>query len=249
MNMMRCLILGCTEAKRDASGSLPALERYNGPTFQVVRRFLREAGPQLKDVDIYVLSAEYGLISVDKPIADYDRRMTTARAAELRPEVSKRLREILSQGYDEVFVSLSQVYLEAVGSLDALGSDGARVIVSRAAMGRRLTELKRWLYHLPDEPLAPERSEPTVRGTGQATLCGQRIAATTDEVVTLARQALADGLGKPRNFRSWYALVDGEKVSTKWLVSLLLGLDVSEFQASEARRVLGQLGVDVYHDG
>jgi len=246
--MARCLILSCTQAKRSDDGLLPALERYDGPTFRVVRRFLAEADPALRDVDVYVLSARYGLIAADQRIADYDQRMTPARAAELRPQVLARLQEILSQGYAEVFFSLGRSYLQAVNGFDALVPAGTRVTVSRAAAGRRLTELKRWLYCLPEGALASERPKRQVRVTGQATLRGQRIEATPEEVLALARQALAEGRGNPRNFRDWYALVDGERVSTKWLVSLLLGLDVSEFQASEARRVLRQLGIPVCHD-
>jgi len=247
--MTRCLILSCSQAKRSDDGLLPALERYNGPAFRVVRRFLAKADPSLCDVDVYVLSARYGLIAADVPIADYDQRMTTPRAAELRPQVLARLREILDQGYAEVFLSLGHSYLQAVEGFKALVPDGTRVTVSRAAAGRRLTELKRWLYRLPEGASAPERPERSARVTGHATLKGRRIEATPEEVLALARQALAQGRGNPRRFRSWYTLVDGEKVSTKWLVSLLSGLDASEFQASEARRVLGQLGIAVYHNG
>lgn len=246
--MTRCLILSCTQAKRGDERPLPALERYDGPAFRVVRRFLREADPALRDVDVYALSARYGLISANQRIADYDQRMTPARAAELRPEVLSRLREILSQDYDEVFLSLSQSYLQAVNGFEALVPMSTHSTVSRAAAGRRLTELKCWLYRLPEGTSASERPERRVRVTGQATLRGQQIEAAPEEVLALARQALAEGHGDPRNFRDWYALVGGERVSTKWLVSLLSGLDVSEFQASEARRVLGQLGIAVYHD-
>jgi len=246
--MARCLILGCSEAKRSGNEPLPALERYNGPTFRVVRRFLADADPALHDVDTYVLSAQYGLITAGECIADYDQRMTTMRAAELRPKVVSQLQEILSRGHTEVFVSLSQLYLEAVDGFDTLAPNGTDVIFSRAAMGRRLTELKRWLYRLPEGRLAAERSKRHVHITGRATLRGQKIEATTEEVLALARQALADGRGAPYNFRSWYTLVDEERVSTKWLASLLSGLAVSEFQASEARRVLKQLGIKVYHD-
>ena len=247
--MTRCLILGCTEAKRHDDGELSALERYNGPTFQVLRRFLEEAESELKDVDVYVLSAKHGLIAADEPIESYDRRMTPARAIELRPGVSDRLREILSKRFDEVFISLSQLYLQTLDGFEALVPDETEVTISQASMGRRLTELKRWLYQLPEGAIASEREESTVRVSGQATLRGQEIEATAKEVRTQAQRALADGHGKPHNFRSWYALVDGERVSTKWLASLLSGLEVSEFQSSEARRVLRQLGVEVYHDG
>ena len=246
--MTRCLILSCTQAKRSDDGLLPALERYDGPTFRVVRRFLADADPVLRDVDVYVLSARYNLIIAGQRIANYDQRITPTRAAELRPQALARLQEILSQGYAEVFLSLSRSYLQAVNGFEALVPDDTQVTVSRAAAGRRLTELKRWLYHLPEEALAAERSKRQTRVTGRATLRGQQIEVTLEDVLALARQARVEGRGDPHNFRDWHALVDGEKVSTKWLVSLLSGLDVSEFQASEARRVLGQLGVAVYHD-
>lgn len=247
--MARCLILSCTQAKRSDVGFLPALERYEGPPFRVVRRFLAQADPALRDVAVYVLSARYGLIAGHTPIEDYDRRMTPARAAELRPEALARLKEVLGQGYAEIFLSLGGVYLQAVEGFQAYVPAGTAVIVSRATAGRRLTELKRWLYRLPEGGVLSEPPERAVHVTGRAILKGRPIEMSLEKVLALARQALAEGRGEPHNFRDWYTVVDGEKVNTKWLVSLLSGLTVSEFQASEARRVLRQLGIAVYHDG
>jgi hypothetical protein len=240
------LILSCSQVKRDGKEAMPALERYDGPAFRVVRRFLTETDPVLRDVDIYVLSAQYGLIPATEPITNYDRRMTSAWAVELCSAVVNKLRGILERGYTELFLSLGRTYLEAMDGFVAVVPEATQVIVSQAAAGRRLTELKRWLYRLPDGALAPKAK--TVRVTGKAILRGRQIEASVEDVLALARQALAEGRGKPRNFRDWYVIVDGERVSTKWLVSLLAGLEVSEFQASEARRVLGQLGVLIHHD-
>ncbi len=247
--MTRCLILSCSRAKREDPLPLPAVERYDGPAFRVVRQFLREADSTLRDVDVFVLSARHGLIAATTPIHNYDQRMTPARAVELRPQVLERLQELLQPEYAEVFLSLGRSYLRAVEGFDDLVPDGTRVIVSRAPVGKRLAELKRWLYRLPEGTPGPRREERPVLAVGYATLRGQRIEATAEEVLALARQALAEGRGDPWNFRGWYTLVDGEKVSTKWLVSLLSGLPVSAFQASEARRVLRRLGVPVYFDG
>jgi hypothetical protein len=36
------LILACSRRKRPDEGLLPAIERYDGPAFRVLRRFLRE---------------------------------------------------------------------------------------------------------------------------------------------------------------------------------------------------------------
>jgi hypothetical protein len=38
----RMLILACSRRKRPDEGLLPAIERYDGPAFRMVRRFLRE---------------------------------------------------------------------------------------------------------------------------------------------------------------------------------------------------------------
>ena len=86
-----------------------------------------------------------------------------------------------------------------------------------------------------------------IKTTGRAVLKSKVIEATPDQVMELARKSLADANGSPFNFRDWYTIVDGQKVSPKWLVSLLSGLDVSGFQASDARRVLAQLGISTKH--
>ena len=38
----RLLIISCSRRKNPASKKLPAIERYDGPIFQVLRKFLRE---------------------------------------------------------------------------------------------------------------------------------------------------------------------------------------------------------------
>ncbi len=246
----RCLILSCSQSKNPARGLLPAIERYDGPAFRVVRRFLRTTPSGMREVDVYVLSAKYGLIAAPTMIHDYDQRMTPARAMELRPLVLDRLREVLQYGYTEMFFSLSRPYLRAIEGFEALVPKGLRIIVSISPMGKRLTDLKCWLHRSSGEDSSHlHTKEYSLRVSGRATLKGRQIEATAGEVLQQARRALLEGYGNPQNFREWYVLVDGEKVSTKWIVSLLSGLPVSAFQASEARRVLGQLGVPVYRDG
>lgn len=59
--MTRMLLIGCSKAKVEGEDPLPAIERYDGPLFRVVRRFLREGPESLQDVVIYVLSAKHVL--------------------------------------------------------------------------------------------------------------------------------------------------------------------------------------------
>src|ERR687889_181325 len=90
----RMLILACSRRKRSDERLLPAIERYDGPAFRVLRRFLREGSANAQSV--LILSAEYGLIAHNLRIAAYDRVMTPARARELRPLILAKLNRIFS---------------------------------------------------------------------------------------------------------------------------------------------------------
>src|SRR2546430_68654 len=89
----RLLLLSCSQRKLGTPGKILALQRYDGPAFRVVRRYLRESeDPALH---ICVLSAEHGLIASGERIADYDRKMDAERAAELRESSLATLEAIL----------------------------------------------------------------------------------------------------------------------------------------------------------
>ena len=111
----RCLIVGCSRTKVDSPQPLSAIQRYDGPAFRVIRRYLSQAPEGMQDVDIFVLSAEFGLISAETQISSYDRLMTAARAAELRPSVLEAVRvQICPQSYTEVFLSMGKAYVQAM---------------------------------------------------------------------------------------------------------------------------------------
>ena len=112
---MRLLMLGCSERKVGTCGRLPAFQRYDGPAYRVYRKFLRDDSDADSSVDLYVLSAKYGLISGDILIPDYDLRMTQERAAQLKPAVKRSLALIFTlHRYDEIFVSMGKVYREVI---------------------------------------------------------------------------------------------------------------------------------------
>ncbi len=94
----RLLILSCSRRKRLDPGLLSAVERYDGPMFRVLRKFVRECASEAQYLAVFILSAEFGLIPGSKPIPDYDRRMTPHRAAELQPQVLAELGRILKIG-------------------------------------------------------------------------------------------------------------------------------------------------------
>ena len=91
---------------------MPALERYDGPMYQSLRKFLRgNQWPQT--VSIAVLSAKHGLFGILKGIENYDVRMDSATAAERAPGCAKILEE-WARNHDVFHLSLGKDYLPAV---------------------------------------------------------------------------------------------------------------------------------------
>ena len=129
-------------------------------------------------------------------------------------------------------------------------SPAAKVIVSSASAGIKLTELKNWLYGVKFKSQGREREPflPAKPGANGRTvqIRGQQIIMSHKEIMQVARRALAKDKDRAHAFQSWYTLVGKERVSTKWLVSQLTGLAVSEFVADEARRILRELGLPLY---
>jgi Family of unknown function (DUF6884) len=142
--MNRLLIVACSKRKKPTNKQMPAIERYDGPAFRVLRKYLREQqGPVPR---VLILSGKYGLIDAVTPIRDYDFRMTPATADGLRPAVLKRLRQVLRAGpIRSVGVCLGRDYSQAVEGLEAQLPEGATVEVIGGGLGQRLTRLREWL--------------------------------------------------------------------------------------------------------
>jgi hypothetical protein len=149
--MADLLLLSCGARKRADAGVLPAIERYTGPRYQVLRRYLRAQPASAPAVAI--LLAEFGLLHACEPIPWYDRRMTPARAAELRPAVLARLRQLLqSAPYDELCICAGSTYMASLSGYEALLPVGVHVRQLSGPPGKQLRTLKEWLYARPGAP-------------------------------------------------------------------------------------------------
>lgn len=247
----RCLIVGCSRTKVDSPQPLPAIQRYDGPAFRVIRRYLSHAPEGVKDVGIFVLSAEFGLIAAETEISSYDRLMTTARAAELRPSVLQAAQaDICPRYYAEVFLSMGKTYLEALKGLEVLLGDDVQVIVSDSASGQKLTELQRWLWRAEGQPpRITENDEPPAQPkliAEEVVLRGRRVQITTAQAAKELYVHLDQRDPAAVYVRDWYLDVDGRRISPKWAASRLFNVPVREFSADEARRALRALGLDCY---
>lgn len=127
------LVQSCSETKVDTKTAVPALERYDGYFYKIIKKAIDE-GQFDSAIDICCLSAEHGLIDADEPIEPYDRRMDEERAAALRSDVVESLRAKISDGeYEQVIVNTGAVYRRALEgfatdlSVDVVHLDGGGI--------------------------------------------------------------------------------------------------------------------------
>ena len=142
----RLLILSCSERKHTSQDLLPAIERYNGPLFFVLRRFLRECPREAKHLDIHILSAVYGLIPGDFPIPLYDQKMDGTRAVELQSQVRTTFSSILQNNYASICFVLGKTYLKTFDGLHDMIPTLTESIFTNGPIGKKQTQLKKWLW-------------------------------------------------------------------------------------------------------
>jgi len=253
--MKRCLILSCSKRKLETSDELSAVDRYDGPAFRVLRKALRElpTNDPKRQFDIYILSAEFGLISAQQIVPIYDRLMTPSRAQELQSKTLECFKQrIVTQSYQEIFMSIGQIYLLALKGFELYVPTTTRVIISKATSGKKLSQLKTWLIGSKTvQSTSPNSSKKRFQKSkkGSVRIQGVTLKMTAEQVIQQAHEALKrDDDNRHVNFRKWYIWVDDKKVAPKWLVSQLSGLSVSDFDANAARRVLRGLGIEVYRN-
>lgn len=142
--MPRLLVIACSQRKNPAEGLVPAIARYDGPAFRVLRKYLREEARNAPC--ILVLSAKYGLIASDREIPDYDCRLSVVTAMNLRPQVLETARHILqSQRPGAVGICVGKDYRVALAGFAEVVSQGVQVEFIEGGQGSRLTALRRWL--------------------------------------------------------------------------------------------------------
>ena len=141
--MTRLLILSCSQRKRPDPGLLPAIERYDGPAFRVLRKF-QKTKSQLPHT--LILSARYGLIPADQPIPDYDERMTMHRAIVLQPTVRSSLPRLIGTNrIERALLCGGKSYLNAFGNTQAYPFNFP-VKIASGSIGGQISMLRRWLY-------------------------------------------------------------------------------------------------------
>jgi hypothetical protein len=144
-NAVYCLIISCSQRKHSTEEPVSALELYDGFYYQIIKKLLRE-GHFPANINVVIISAKHGLLRPSDPILPYDQKMTARRATEIRDQLLAKLDFAFSEKqYQEVFVNLGRHYLRAIDGFDSLLPDETKVIYAIGSIGKRGSQMKKWI--------------------------------------------------------------------------------------------------------
>ena len=239
---MRRLILACSRKKVHNDTMLPAIVRYDGPMFRVLRNYSETSNEEL---EIYILSAKFGLIQHTRKIPYYDQKLTAKETDKLKAKVinqAKRLFADEKSRRHKTFVSVGKTYWNVLEPVFEFLDDDSLIKTASGSSGKRLAELHDWLYI--SESALLQKQKPT-QISERINFRGVEISLDKHRLITIAQNAINNCDEKAFDFQSWYIEVEGFKLSPKWIVSKLTHLPVSNFHSHQAVRILTQLGIEV----
>jgi len=129
---------------------IPAINRFSGVYFRVLKKYLREG--RLPDTDIFIVSYEFGIlrdkskVPYREPVENlrFDRNIVEAK----RRENLRTLERIITENrYDEIYVNLGSEYLKLIEGVEGLTS--AKITYSEGAgLGPKARHMKNWILDL-----------------------------------------------------------------------------------------------------
>ncbi len=138
--------MGCSQKKDTSPSPMKALDRYEGVNFKILKKFKKEKKLP-KNLDVVIISANYGFLRADDYIDDYDLRMDKERALNLHPEVMDRLKELFSmRDYEEIFINLGKDYMPAVEGLENMVT--CPIVYAEGRIGEKMRAMKKWITQI-----------------------------------------------------------------------------------------------------
>jgi len=151
MKKKKLIILTSSYRMDDRKELLPAIERYDGVYFRLLRKYMREG--RLSNVDILILTERYGLISARKKIPFYIVRgkigelsLNEEEIRRIRLDNLKKLKKI-SQKYSEIYINVGKQYLKLIEGIESI-SKCKITYATGNGLGAKATHMKNWILSL-----------------------------------------------------------------------------------------------------
>ena len=149
VHMKKAIIVSAsTRIKKDPIEPIPALDRYDGIFFRVIKKYLREG--RLENTDIIIVSEQLGVllqnerIPYHKPIpGKWGPIVNKGKIEEKRRKNIARLNEIL-KNYSTIYVNMGKGYLRLIDGFDDL-TEAKIVYATGKGIGPKALHMKKWI--------------------------------------------------------------------------------------------------------
>jgi hypothetical protein len=142
------IILSASQRRLTDPHPLPAIERYEGVYFRLVKKHLREG--RLSNMDIIIVSEKHGIVRADENVPYITPfrgklHLPEKQLEELKQTNLSKLGSIFNQHhYKEIFVVCGREYRKLIEGFEQL-TDAKVVFCKGAGLGPKAQDLKRWI--------------------------------------------------------------------------------------------------------
>ena len=144
----KLLIIPCSQRKKITDFPTSAINVYDGPFYRLLRKNILEFDNN-NGLDIYIISAKYGLIDPLHEIQTYDQKMDDEQAKRLKPKIRESLLKIIkNKTYSEIFINTGKSYSLALDGFHGLvkrHSPSTQFTMGQGKIGQRLHDMKVWI--------------------------------------------------------------------------------------------------------
>lgn len=148
--MAKLLILGPTYTRNTDPKPIPAIERYDGAVYRIIRKNLERVAE--KGIDILIITEDLDVITSDTklpykpPVGEsWRERIQVKKDLERIKRLRNQILELVSRkDYEEVFIALSREYQELLPDLTPYVK---KIISNFRGFGLKLKALKQWLLN------------------------------------------------------------------------------------------------------
>ena len=146
--MTRLILLSASRRRSNNPNSIPALERYQGVYFRVLKKYLRE--DRLKDTDVLIVSEKFGVLRPEDRVPYHEpfegklgkQEVQKARQANL----TKLAQTFSEKQYSEIFVVCGREFQKLIAGFQNLTNTKV-VFCEGAGLGPKAHNLKQWILN------------------------------------------------------------------------------------------------------
>ncbi|MHA2272269.1 MAG: hypothetical protein ACXACI_10425 [Candidatus Hodarchaeales archaeon] len=149
------LVVACSATKSSHEDMLAAILRYQGMAYIPLKMLLLEKSWP-SNVDLWIVSAKYGLLQALQPIPHYDERLTEATLDERKRLIQKQLSNVEVSRYNHCMLNVPKLYNKICEPLEILlKSNDCQITNIPARMSERNDAMMQWLIENAAEDQRP----------------------------------------------------------------------------------------------